>query len=228
MASKRDIMKTQNNRPVIVILALLVVGLAVAIFVWRTGDADTPDVNGATAVTSAASKPFPNMVVERMGDPDYRAALKALTDERRETVGAAAVVRSKMETLATELTTQLREDDAETTQTAIEAGIRQHPQWSVLEAELSDIQKQLAEIRRRTLSTVRGRMSEQYAARRGARPTPPPRDRVIVRVATNTMVLASEPIVVTNRPGGTVKPLPVKPERTPVANPQPSATTVTP
>jgi hypothetical protein len=215
MASNKDIMKTQNNRPVIVILALLVVGLAVAIFVWRTGDADTLDDNGATAATNAASKPFPNMVEERMGDPDYKAALKALTDERREAVVAAAAVRASMQKLADEAAAQLRDAELPVDPDAVQTRTRQHAQWLPLEADLKAHQAKLDEIQSRTQALISGRMNEQYAARRRTGGAPRPQGVTVTR-APETLPLATEPIVITNRPGGSMKLPPSLPEPKPV------------
>ncbi len=217
MARREDGMKSKNINITIAIVVLLLVGLAAILWVsHRAGAANrAPEGQGTVSATNEVSGPLPDMVVERMADPDYRAALRALTDERREAVVAAAAVRASMQKLADEAAAQLRDAELPVDPEAVQTRTRQHAQWLPLEAELRAHQAKLDEIQTRTQTLISGRMNEQYAARRRTGGSPRPQGVTVTR-APETLPLATEPIVITNRPGGSMKLPPSLPERKPV------------
>jgi hypothetical protein len=217
MARREDGMKSKNINITIAVVVLLLVGLAAILWVsHRAGEAGrTMAGQGAVSATNEVAGPLPDMVVERMADPDYRAALRALTDERREAVVAAAAVRASMQKLADEAAAQLRDAELPVDPDAVQTRTRQHAQWLPLEADLKAHQAKLDEIQSRTQALISGRMNEQYAARRRTGGSPRPQGVTVTR-APETLPLATEPIVITNRPGGSMKLPPSLPEPKPV------------
>ncbi len=207
---------SKGMKTVIAVLVLLVVVLALVVSQLARQCVNRPGETGTQGRAPSAAQPaktFPDMADERMADEGYRAALKALTDERRETAIEARKVAEQMRVIVAASTQTLRQQGGEVSAEQIEAHARKQPDWPPLEAKRTELETKLADIQARTQKTISDRMNEQYAARRGAISLVS--NRVAVSAATNTIEFATEPIIVTNKPGTPPREFPASPVRKP-------------
>ncbi len=182
--------------------------------------------------------PSVSLVQERMADPVYVAALHEIVEERRAVIVEAAGVRERMATVVTAAQSEL-EAEAEAsarargesldelppvTEEALKERAMQHPDWPALEAELLTVQRELNVIQQRAETTIRERMTRQYATRRAARDTAGSEVAPMMAVPEVKLLEHPQPeverIVITNVPPAILDSMPARPDRRPVAWPE--------
>jgi hypothetical protein len=211
MAEHEGRMETKHLKVINMLLAVIAAVAVVAlVVVLQQANQEDSSTNGdQQAGDSNANDQPDDMVVERMADPEYRAALKALADERRRVVSEASGITKQMEAIVKVIIKNKVAEGVELSEDELKALARQDPKWVALDARIVELHTQLLDLRSRAETLVRERMKEQYAARAESAPNifhAPPE----IKLGPDTEAILQQASILTNRPPPVQRPNPAQ------------------
>jgi len=226
----------------VVVVAVLVLAVVCTVR-RRCMTACTPETP-VVATEPAAEEPVLSGVEERMADPVYVEALKALTVERRGKAGEAHAIRVKMDARVAAAAAELKAEAGTAAVTAaaspaagsdvgalqdeaLRERLSRDPEWVALEAEQAAVQRALLDIQGRVAVLIRERMKAQAARRPAKAEGSTVRPAAVNHVTNSPVLMQPEPVVITNVPGVRVE-VPGGTGSTPSAEDEPGGTGSTP